>query len=396
MDTQQQVASGHLTPTPLIYAVQYLVDSIKESLDCEAADDRVGSYLLVSGLKADPHMGDPLADSDGDGRIYFLGRRGSSESQAACYDALGLNHDGTPALEAPAVCDELARIVQAELKANRPLRATLQNMLRRHGRTLTVAEAVRSACGDPEVTDGVTNAFTRERWFSRLSDEDQNRLYPLVTLMERGKEQAWASAREKGTLGNRFAVLLDVYEHGGVVLSLAGEGTADSWDTSRGGAVWVPDPTAIENIQERAIREAGLGQVRWFGAYGSQAHPLHARYSLDGGVTWHGRFNQWSEAQKGLMDALVANGHGAQVTALKEKERAAAEAYARGVLVDYNAWLAGDCYGICTYVLNAETGQPDPAFEAEAWGYIGQEKAATELAAVVDRTKALLAKNAAH
>jgi hypothetical protein len=47
---------------------------------------------------------------------------------------------------------------------------------------------------------------------------------------------------------NPDAVLLSVYEHGGMMLSIMGEGMQCQWDTANGGAVWVPDKYLIEEV----------------------------------------------------------------------------------------------------------------------------------------------------
>lgn len=73
-------------------------------------------------------------------------------------------------------------------------------------------------------------------------------------------------------------VLLDIYEHGGMAYSVTGTGMQCRWDTTRGGAIWVPDDGAQENIRYNVLRGLGIGDVKWFGACGSHDDPLHARY----------------------------------------------------------------------------------------------------------------------
>lgn len=47
--------------------------------------------------------------------------------------------------------------------------------------------------------------------------------------------------KDASIIANRWAVKLDVYQHGGVQYSVSDEGIQRQFDTARGGAVWVPD-----------------------------------------------------------------------------------------------------------------------------------------------------------
>ncbi len=58
---------------------------------------------------------------------------------------------------------------------------------------------------------------------------------------------------------NADAVLLSVYEHGGIALSIMGEGTQCQWDTANGGAVWVPDEYLKEELIKLGL-EKGLDE----------------------------------------------------------------------------------------------------------------------------------------
>lgn len=61
---------------------------------------------------------------------------------------------------------------------------------------------------------------------------------------------------------NPYAVLLDVYEHGGIAYSLSGAGLQCRFDTARGGAVWVPDACLIEDIESNASDAERLDRAR--------------------------------------------------------------------------------------------------------------------------------------
>jgi hypothetical protein len=58
-----------------------------------------------------------------------------------------------------------------------------------------------------------------------------------------------------------YAVLLDVYEHGGVSYSLHGTGTQCQFDTARGGACYVPSDMHREDL-DKLPRDEALAKVR--------------------------------------------------------------------------------------------------------------------------------------
>ena len=58
----------------------------------------------------------------------------------------------------------------------------------------------------------------------------------------------WKRARANGSIGNPYALWLDVYEHSNMSFSLSGEGMQCRWDTARRGACWAPDDALLEHI----------------------------------------------------------------------------------------------------------------------------------------------------
>jgi len=67
---------------------------------------------------------------------------------------------------------------------------------------------------------------------------------------EWGKKQ-WEKDRKAGKIGNRFAVLLDVYSHGNEHWSVAADGQYypdEQWDVGRSAGVWVPDKSLEETL----------------------------------------------------------------------------------------------------------------------------------------------------
>ena len=210
-------------------------------------------------------------------------------------------------------------------------------------------------------------------WWGDVTGEWKDKLDELAGLLRESEaESAWERAVAAGTIGNPLAVMLDIYEHGGIAYSISGGGTQCRWDTTRGGAVWTPDDEAEENIRYNVLRSLGIGEVKWFGACGSKGDPLNARYSLDGGNSWVGNFAKWSQA----IDAMVAaSGRKIDPAELARLLSAEAEQYCKSVLEEYSAWVNGEVYGVVVYVIDRQTGERIEAEDDECWGYLGGDYA---------------------
>lgn len=136
---------------------------------------------------------------------------------------------------------------------------------------------------------------------------------------ERLLDEAWQLARLSGQVGDPYTVMLDCYEHGGQVWSVTGYGPQCLFDTARGAGVWVPD---------QCLREE--------------------------------------------LDSIKAN-EGIDMARSKAVE------FARQALGSYNAWLAGDCYGVAVDVFSTEGDRLKLIDESAVWGYVGREWAEESL-----------------
>lgn len=336
-------------------------------------------FLIVGGLSHDQFAENPIEAFDGQGELYHRGRRGSADENRSYYQALGLDGDGNPNMEADVVCQRLATYVWDAVRKDRNLVRRLKRLMARHNTTRTVKECIELIAGYQGDIHEVSNAFAGQYVMWRLSDEDQERLQPVVDHFESHKDKAWEDAVESGELGNKLAQRIDIYEHGGVAYSLAGEGMSCRWDTSRDGAIWAPDRDVLENLESIVIGQLTQGLVRWGGALGSHTEPLHAQYSLDKGVTWHGHFATWKEALDQLIVELAIDRNG---EVFQQAMVAAARTYCRDVLEEYTRWVNGECYGVCIYMIDRHTGEiASGRLEHEVWGYIGNEHAEAELEA---------------
>ena len=132
-------------------------------------------------------------------------------------------------------------------------------------------------------------------------------------------DEAWQLARLSGQVGDPYTVMLDCYEHGGQVWSVTGSGPQCLFDTARGAGVWVPD---------QCLREE--------------------------------------------LDSIKTN-EGIDMARSKAVE------FARQALGSYNAWLAGDCYGVAVDVFSTEGDRLKLIDESAVWGYVGREWAEESL-----------------
>ena len=132
-------------------------------------------------------------------------------------------------------------------------------------------------------------------------------------------DEAWQLARLSGQVGDPHTVMLDCYEHGGQVWSVTGSGPQCLFDTARGAGVWVPDQCLREELDSIKTNEG--------------------------------------------IDAA----------------RTKAVEFARQALGSYNAWLAGDCYGVAVDVFSIEGDCLKLIDESAVWGYVGRKLAEESL-----------------
>ncbi|OGU51131.1 MAG: hypothetical protein A2199_12335 [Hydrogenophilales bacterium RIFOXYA1_FULL_63_33] len=132
-------------------------------------------------------------------------------------------------------------------------------------------------------------------------------------------DEAWQLARLSGQVGDPHTVMLDCYEHGGQVWSVTGSGQQCLFDTARGAGVWVPDQCLREELDSIKTNEG--------------------------------------------IDAA----------------RTKAVEFARQALESYNAWLAGDCYGVAVDVFSTEGDRLKLIDESAVWGYVGRKWAEESL-----------------
>lgn len=311
--------------------------------DTAVGDDmfmvRRDKMLYVAYLRQDTTADNPLDDLDGYGSIYTA-KRGSC-THGEMQEALGLDSYWAPHFDAPAVIAISAPKVLAALVADSEFMARAKHYF------------------------GVdTDAEAREElWKNYLDPETYHAEYlgyhfanPPVEEDTFNRE-SWILARRTGKIGNPFAVSLDVYEHGLVSYSPSGEGMNCEWDTTRGGAVWVPDSHQEQEFWGEILKvfdghvESITGKYDWLpnpdghdygdGIKKSYTQVVAAKHiaHLNGStLSEHATFD---EAREAVVQAL---GDAFDAEKGFEAVRSKAREYARQACELYSAWCNGECY----------------------------------------------------
>lgn len=299
-----------------------------------------GDLALFGYLVDDRDCENPLESSDGEGHIYSARRSSSREEIRGFQEALGLDSYFAPAIDE----DEIFDRYEAYFVANMPI----------------------ADC--PEKIDERELEESDEVYLKRCAQVDYDHGQSKVVFPKALEEIRAALYREAR---NPLAVPLDVYEHSGVAYSVSGEGMQDRWDTSRGGAVWVPDDCAKENLEYQAVEE--LLPEGTSVAYISTPEKLNdITYTLPDG-TKQGGFKNFVSAVRGAAEALgVPLDEATVLTKMQERARE----YARGVAEEYTMWCIGETYGhVIDQYAKCDDGKWELTDSDSCYGYIGSDYA---------------------
>lgn len=348
--------------------------------------EQVGDKLVVGYLVHDDDCSHPLDDCDGMGKIIGRGEYETrNHSEHEMFEALGLDRNGDTNFEL--VQDEVNAAWEAYL-------GTVSD-----DTWFEIAKALGAVEND--------GPYTLREVFNKIRDElitvdifnEGSVLYAIasagryMTCVDPTREQMteaaklldfdpnevmkveYAKAWDAGKIGDRDAVLLDVYDHSGIAWSLHGGGTQCRWDTSGGAGVWVPDDCAREEIDRRApiYAHAWIRATNWMPGR-DKAYDLFAM--VDGLHKLVESSDDWSALWAKAQD--FSGGKPADATALALGRRRAARELAAQAVEEYNSWLSGDCYGcvVETFKNVAEPGE-DPKWEQvdsdACWGYVGSD-----------------------
>ena len=292
--------------------------------------NKTADRIYVAYGQYDADAENPLDDCDGMGTIWHHPRSRYGKSDGY-YKALGRDDNGEPIIDEEGLQAAWADAVNA---------LSLQRFyINPRVRDLCSAEDLREALAEePILGDYSLEINASSAWMPFwLEDGD---IEELVAQIEEVFEWDYAAAAAAHTVGvNRYAVPLDVYEHGLRAYSLAVEGTNCRWDTSKWEAVWVADKEAHDTIDERAM----------FYAYGYVERTRNGTYKAvvdcasdeaNESSTQHKYFYEAYEELKGKVESVrqrttpdVALGHS---RALHEVARSCVKAY--------DKWQRGEVY----------------------------------------------------
>lgn len=339
----------------------------------DAACLEVGDKLVVGYLADDEDCSNPLEDCDGMGKLYSAHRHSSTHREMQ--EALAYDTDWSPDLGLVDDHKKRLRAVWIEMAMNSQefIKWADENAGARASKT--DAYYKRRAAKLWDVTDGEYNY---------RADSVQD-----FELWDDVRTKVWNELREEGVIGEKDVVLLDCYEHSGQHWSLTGGGTQCRFDTAQGAGVWVPDNSAREEIDRRA-KVYAFGYIARNSNWTRKSGKLRFTAHLDTnyGAEQSVEFGQWHEAFEWLVAKtakLKPSSRRKAELALQERrgrERAAKE-LAQGALDEYNAWLAGQCYGVVAATFQkVESTADEPQYEFvvsdECWGYIGDDYAMEE------------------
>lgn len=161
---------------------------------------------------------------------------------------------------------------------------------------------------------------------------------------------------------NKYAVLLDVYEHSGTAWSLHGEGMQCPWDTSRGAGVWVPDACCINHIEYTVLSKL-TGITCEYEASGATSYRLPTGETRTGYRTFQSAIK--AAIKKCGIEFTPDELNAARTEVCREAARQACEVY--------TDWLNGECYGWTVQVFEGEEEQN--RWYDSCWGYVGYEHA---------------------
>lgn len=312
--------------------------------------------LRVGYLVDDSDCENPLEDQDGNGHIY-TSRRHDREGNREMQKALGLNDDWEPNYDLVDE-DEVVELLMVLIASDVDAYAT----------ALQFCQDNYPMDADESAPEFVRRIMTCEDDFDRAGfDQEIAHIY----------EDLYDKGLTAGTIGDKHVVSLDVYEHSGVSYSISGSGMQCRFDTAKGGAVWVPDDCAREEIICRGlvyIKGKILNHALLRGD-GPKYCVRTFREEVVYDDTVHPRFENWIGAYEYLkgLDASTLTYLQTQM----EAEHDAAIELAKCACEEYTSWSNGDCYGWCIETFDINTGEQ--LDEDSCWGYIGSDYAYSTL-----------------
>ncbi len=320
-----------------------------------------GGYRIAY-LMHDVHCDNPLDDCDSLGKVWHHPRSHYGKSDGY-YEACGLDSYGDPVIDE----DKLQQMWHDKVMA-----LSLQDFYINPAlREIADAEDLREMLADESIIGDYTfEQNARSAWGVRLADADPDDVTALIDKVEK-KLIDWSyeeAERECTQPMDKYAVLLDVYDHSGRSYSLSGGGTQCRWDTSRGEALWIADKYAKEEIDRRA-RVYAFGKIEPVGT--NTGKKLYKVSPLSG--VEPSRFEEWSDAFEFLRQFGIHYDRDLTPEDVERGFQRALYEVAKNCVKTYDSWQSGDCYGVICVDYDAEGKQVGD--EDACWGYIGLDYA---------------------
>lgn len=255
--------------------------------------ERIGNQVICGYLTDSVAPMNPLEDWDGVGRIYTAHRH--SSSHADMQEALGLDSNWEPDLDLVHGHPERFRKAWVLAAATDP---EFQDWCHKNGRPPKYA--------DQDRLDAYYKRKAKRFWKDTDGELGPD-CYWMTTIWsfeitDSVLEKLWHELNSEGLIGDPDRVSLDVYEHSGVVYSVSGAGAGCAWDTTRGGAVWVPDDCARDEIDRRAPVYA-YGEIVTKRSPAGKVWAFKLHQSPDITSIW---FSSWGSAFNALETATQA------------------------------------------------------------------------------------------
>ena len=334
-----------------------------------------GGYR-VAYLTHDEYCSNPLEDCDGMGAIWHHPRSHYGKSDGY-YEACGLDSYGDPVIDE----GKLQQMWHDKVMAIPPELFTFPDGLAERAwepRPVYSSKdepvpywiAMRRWLADESVADITLWEQCCFAW--RKRDIDDEVIEAVYDQIEAHFSFNYAAAVEHCQKPmDKYAVLLDVYDHSGRSYSLSGGGMQCRWDTSRGEAVWIADECAKNEIDRRA-RVYAFGKVESVGT--NTGKPLYKVSPLSG--IEPSVFKEWSDAFEFLRQFGIH--YDGELTP-EDVERGFQHALyevAKNCVKTYDSWQSGDNYGVICVDYDAAGEQVGE--EDAGWGYVGLDWARQE------------------
>lgn len=336
------------------------------------------NHIIVGYLAHDDCPSNPLEHCDGMGKIHHHPRSQYGRRDSDYYEVLGLDSDGDPVIDEDKMQmlwrDKVLALPDEVFTPYKPDDETIDPEAFAQELRLQLAN---EPAGDYTFWDMADGAF---RYNVRNGDWelDRDEIASLAEELEDYICWGWDEIRRECWVGaDPDAVLLDLYDHSGVVWSVSGGGMQCQWDTSRGESVWMPDQYAREELDTKApiYDHAVVHETNWLKGRGRKYRLEVDRKTIKESDDWLPLYHIAKEIARLRTKAGMPAWNNGRWTAARQLAANAAKSY-----TDY---CNGNAYGIVVAVYNMDG---DLVEDDACWGFLGHTYAEEYLESEVEDT----------